>query len=596
MLRASYILATLLIGFSSSGQAQVQRLKIGGNDGLDWQNNSLIFNALEVTDENGLSPLEADPEANLLPRIKELGGTATTSVRTAAARSNQILKELIDEQYSTGWRVYTNTNGAELEVDMGAVFVLQRIYLHRGVLNDDERSLRGYEFYVNDGDSLNFIGDKPVYSLIAQDRSHGLPELDLSFPPTQVRYFKLRSTGERGFQMGDLEVFGVGVTPFAQYISRVIDLGDAANMGPVNVYSSINGEAKTQFSTKTGYVANDSLYFSQTGIPGEFEEVSLDDFDRTLDPSYAGIIRENTRDWSTWSPPYAQLEDAEINAPDNRRYFQFQFKLLSGSLLDKAVVDSVVISYTTPAIADSVIAEISPTTAILGQENDFTYHLRSVTANDKRGFDTVIIRTPFAARATGLSIDGIEINDFTWQGEDGRLQVAFPNNRITRSGQTIDVRFTSLMTISGTEFRGEVADSQSDAFPQRIIFGNANDDAIDNTLVVSARIDNKLFTGVDFSSDLITPNGDGINDQIALEYILLKATDPVGVQVIIYDLSGREVRRLYDARDSSGPNQVAWDGRDDNNTTVRPGLYLIRLEANTDAGDATQMRSVAVVY
>ena len=596
MLRAAYILAALLIGFSSSGQAQVQRLKIGGNDGLEWQNNSLVFNALEVTDENGLSPLEADPEANLLPRIKELGGTATTSVRTAAARSNQILKELIDEQYTTGWRVYTNTNGAELEVDMGAVFVLQRIFLHRGVLNDDERSLRGYEFYVNDGDSLNFIGDKPVYSLIAQDRSHGLPELDLSFSPTQVRYFKLRSTGERGFQMGDLEVFGLGVTPFAQYISRVIDLGDAANMGPVNVYTSINGEAKTQFSTKTGYVANDSLYFSQTGIPGEFEEVSLDDFDRTLDPSYAGIIRENTRDWSTWSPPYAQLENAEINAPDNRRYFQFQFRLLSGSLLDKAVVDSVVINYTTPAIADSVIAEISPTTAILGQENDFTYHLRSVTANDKRGFDTVIIRTPFAARATGLSIDGIEINDFTWQGVDGRLQVAFPNNRITRSGQAIDVRFTSLMTISGTEFRGEVADSQSDAFPQRIIFGNANEEAVDNTLVVSARIDNKLFTGVDFSSDIITPNGDGINDQIALKYVLLKATDPVGVQVIIYDLSGREVRRLYNARDRSGPNQVAWDGRADDNTTVPPGLYLIRLEANTDAGDATQMRSVAVVY
>ncbi len=596
MLRAAYILAALLIGFSSSGQAQVQRLKIGGNDGLEWQNNSLVFNALEVTDENGLSPLEADPEANLLPRIKELGGTATTSVRTAAARSNQILKELIDEQYTTGWRVYTNTNGAELEVDMGAVFVLQRIFLHRGVLNDDERSLRGYEFYVNDGDSLNFIGDKPVYSLIAQDRSHGLPELDLSFSPTQVRYFKLRSTGERGFQMGDLEVFGLGVTPFAQYISRVIDLGDAANMGPVNVYTSINGEAKTQFSTKTGYVANDSLYFSQTGIPGEFEEVSLDDFDRTLDPSYAGIIRENTRDWSTWSPPYAQLENAEINAPDNRRYFQFQFRLLSGSLLDKAVVDSVVINYTTPAIADSVIAEISPTTAILGQENDFTYHLRSVTANDKRGFDTVIIRTPFAARATGLSIDGIEINDFTWQGVDGRLQVAFPNNRITRSGQAIDVRFTSLMTISGTEFRGEVADSQSDAFPQRIIFGNANEEAVDNTLVVSARIDNKLFTGVDFSSDIITPNGDGINDQVALKYVLLKATDPVGVQVIIYDLSGREVRRLYNARDSSGPNQVAWDGRADDNTTVPPGLYLIRLEANTDAGDATQMRSVAVVY
>ena len=63
--------------------------------------------------------------------------------------------------------------------------------------------MRGYEFYVNDGDPLNFVADTPVYSLIAQNRSHGLPELDPSFQPTQVRYFKLRSTGERAFQMGD---------------------------------------------------------------------------------------------------------------------------------------------------------------------------------------------------------------------------------------------------------------------------------------------------------------------------------------------------------------------------------------------------------
>ena len=596
MLRAAYILAALLVGLSSASQAQVQRLKIGGNDGLEWESNSLIFNALEVTDEIALSPLEANPEENLLPRIKELGGTATTSVQTAAARSNQILNELIDNQYTTGWRVYTNTNGAELEVDMGAVFVLQRIFLRRGVLNDDDRSLRGYELYVNDGDSLNFIGDKPVYSLIAQDRSHGLPELDLSFSPTQVRHFKLRSTGERGFQMGDLEVFGVGVTPFAHYISRVIDLGDEANLGPITVYARINGDAKVEFSTKTGFVPNDSLYFRQTGIPGEFEEVPLADFDRTLDPSYAGIINENTRDWSPWSPPYAQLTGAEINAPDNRRYFQFQFKLLSGSLLDKAVVDSVVINYTTPAIADSVIAEISPTTAVLGQENEFTYHLRSVLSSNKRGFDTVIIRTPFTARTIGVSIDGTEIDDFSSQSGDGQLWVTFPNNRISRSGQEVAVRFASLMTISGTEFRGQVADSQSDAFPQRVIFGDASEEALDNKLIVSANIDNKLFTGVNFSSEVITPNGDGINDQIALDYILLKATDPVGVEVIIHDLSGRKVRRLYDARDSSGPNQVIWDGRNDDNITVSPGVYLIRLEANTDAGTTTQMRSIAVVY
>ena len=574
--------------------AAAERLKIGG-DGLEWESNSLVFNALEVTDEGGLSPLEADPEENILPRIKELGGSATTSVRTAAARSNQILNELIDGSHTTGWRVYTDPNGAELEVDMGAIFVLHRIRLLRGVLNDDERSLRGYEFYVNDGDSLNFVGGNPVYGLIAQDRSHGLPELDLSFPPTQVRFFRLRSTGERGFQMGDLEVFGVGVTPFAQYISQVIDLGEAANLGPIDVYSRISGAAQAQFSTKTGFVVTDSLYFRQTGIPGELEEVTLANFDRTLDPSYAGVVRENNRDWSAWSPPYAELVQVPVHSPDNRRYLQFQFKLLSNSLLDKAVIDSVVFNYTVPSLADSVIAEISPTTAILGRENEFTYHLRSVVSSGHRGFDTAIIHTPFAARATGVRVDGVEIDNFTWEFAAGRLQVRFPDARITRSGQAVAVRFVSLVTVSGTEFRGEVADSQSDAFPQRVAFGDAVEEAADNTLVVSARIDDDLFTGVAFSSAVITPNGDGINDRITLDYILLKATHAVEVEVVVYDLSGRPVHRLYKARDRSGPNQVRWDGRDAAGT-VPPGMYLLRLEATTDAGIATQMRSIAVVY
>ena len=593
MTRAALALAFLAMGYSTPTTA-AERLKIGG-DGLEWENNSIIFNALEVTDEGGLSPLEADPEENILPRIKELGGSATTSVRTAAARSNQILNELIDESHTTGWRVYTNPNGAELEVDMGAIFVLHRLYFRRGVLNDDERSLRGYEFYVNDGDSLNFIGGKPVYGLIAQNRSHGLPELDLSFPPTKVRFFRLRSTGERGFQMGDLEVFGVGVTPFAHYISQVIDLGEAANFGPVDVYGRVDGTAQAQFSTKTGFVATDSLYFRQTGIPGEFEEVALADFDRTLDPSYAGIVLENDRDWSAWSPPYAERLGSSINSPDNRRYLQFQFRLLSGSLLDKAVIDSVVFNYTVPALADSVIAEISPATATLGQENEFTYHLRSVVSSGNRGFDTVIIHTPFAARATGVRVDGVEIDNFTEASDLGRLQVSFPDQRITRSGQEIAVRFASLVTVSGTEFRGEVADSQSDAFPQRVAFGDAAEEVVDNTLVVSARIDDELFTGVVFSSAVITPNGDGINDQISLDYILLKATHEVEVEVVVYDLGGRAVHRLYKARDRSGPNQVSWDGRGDDGV-VPPGMYLLRLKATTDAGIATQMRSIAVVY
>ena len=147
-MRKTAILFAAFIAFLSHESRAAERLVIGGN-GQAWDDVGLFFNALEVTAGEGLSPLEADPEENILPRIRELGGGATTSVTTAAARSNQIINELIDGDYKTGWRVYTNTNGAELTVDMGAIFVLQRIFFRRGVLNDDERSLRDYNLSYN---------------------------------------------------------------------------------------------------------------------------------------------------------------------------------------------------------------------------------------------------------------------------------------------------------------------------------------------------------------------------------------------------------------------------------------------------------------
>ncbi|MEE3235051.1 MAG: discoidin domain-containing protein [Candidatus Latescibacterota bacterium] len=594
-MRKSFLLLMVLIAVSPDLINAGERLKFGGN-GNAWDETGLYLNALEVTQLEGLSPLEADPNENILPRIRELGGGATTSVTTAAARSNQIINELIDGDYKTGWRVYTNTNGAELTVDMGAIFSLQRIFFRRGVLNDDERSLRGYEFYVNNGDPLNFVGENPVYSLIAQNRSHGLPELDLNFPATQVRYFKLRSTGEKAFQMGDLEVFGIGVTPFAHYISRVIDLGADANFGPVQVYTRTDSLAKTLFSTKTGTTADDSLYFRQTGIPGQFEEVPRNEFDRTLDPAYAGIIRANDRDWSSWSPPYAKLTNSPLNSPDNRRYVQFEFKLLSGSLLDKALVDSVIFNYSIPAIADSIVGEITPNRGQIGEINEFTYHLRSVSSSGDKGFDTVFINTPFDATATKVEVDGQAINTFDSEMAGGQLKVSFSENRITRTGQRVDITFRSLLTFSGTEFRSEVGISNSDSYPQRVIAGDAHPESEGNTLTVGAIIEDKLFGGVNFSSEIVTPNADGVNDILDLDYILLKATDPVRVTVIVYNLSGDEIARVYDRYDVSGPNQVIWEGRDAEGKIVSPGLYVVCLKADADAGDAVKFRTIAIAY
>lgn len=592
---APTILLLVVAGLLAPSKAlAVDYLTFGGK-GRPWTSDSLIFNALEQVDGR-LGPLEADSTENLLPRVQELGGSAVTSVAAAAARSNQILRELTDDDYTTGWRVYSDPNGAELSLDLGAVFILSRVHLLRGVLTSDERSLRGYEIYANDGDSLNFIGSEPIYSLIAQDRSHGAPELDVRFKPQSVRYLKLRSTGERPFQMGDMEIFGLGVTPFAHYVSEVIDLGQPANFGPVEIHAHIDPKARLLFSTKTGAVPSDSLYYKQTGIPGEYEEVPEDQFDRSLDPSYAGVVRVNNRDWSPWSPPYSALE-SPLGSPDNRRYLQFEFRFISNGLTDKAQIDSLRFAYTVPAIADSVVGEIAPASAELGQTNSFTYHLRSVVSRNRRGFDTVLITTPFKATATAVVVDGVEVRDFVQEQSDNLLLVRFPNNRVTRTGQQIAVSFNCLVAVSGTEFRGEVGDSQSDAFPQRIIGADADPEVASNTLVVGGLIEDQLFTGTQLSgSGVFTPNGDRINDNLQLDYILLKATSPVLVKVSVHDLSGAAVRNLYAERDLSGPNSIAWDGRNDGGALVPPGLYLLRLSVQTDAGETTQFHTVAVAY
>ena len=510
---------------------------------------------------------------------------------------NEILGQLTDGDRSTGWRVFTNTNGAELTVDMGAVFTLSRLLFRRGVLISDERSLRGYEILVNDGDSLrSFVRTEPVFNLIARDPAHGEPELDLSFPPQPVRFLKLRSTGERSFQMGDLELFGSGVHTFCPLCilrHRARSSGDFRT-GVRRCPYRFQRPGPVQHQKRDTFPMTPSIS-SRRAVCGRLwkspGEVSIGTWIRRMPAAWW----KNTRDWSAWSPPYAQLQ-GPLASPDNRQYVQFQLRLISNGLLDKAVVDSVSIAYTVPSLADSVIGEISPATAVVGETNQFTMHLRSAVGNDdRRGFDTVLITTPFEVSTATVEVDGQSVaSTAQWTGD--QLSVSFTDDRIDRTGAEVAVQFESLVTVAGTEFGTEVADSQSDAFPQRVIAGDATDAAESDGLVVGGDIEDRLFADISLSSKVVTPNFDDLNDAATLSYILLKAIRPLAVRVTIHDLTGAPVRSLHDQRDSTGPYSIDWDGRDDDGDLVTPGLYLLRLVAETDGGDATAIRTIAVAY
>jgi len=62
------------------------------------------------------------------------------------------------------------------------------------------------------------------------------------------------------------------------------------------------------------------------------------------------------------------------------------------------------------------------------------------------------------------------------------------------------------------------------------------------------------------------------------------------VRLEVLDPMGRRVRRLFAGPLGAGPNQVAWDGRDDQGNAVATGIYWVRIEAGAEAATRKVVR------
>jgi flagellar hook assembly protein FlgD len=128
--------------------------------------------------------------------------------------------------------------------------------------------------------------------------------------------------------------------------------------------------------------------------------------------------------------------------------------------------------------------------------------------------------------------------------------------------------------------------------------GDANPEVLTNALRVltSAASAGSLVSSLALSSPVFTPNGDGVNDQLELNYSLLQLVKPVGVEVAIYDLAGRRVRTLLDANSTSGAYAVTWNGRDDQRQVVPPGIYVAVIQVHTERETFVRTSSMGVAY
>ena len=461
------------------------------------------------------------------------------------------------------------------------------------------------------------------YSLQYSDQTHpsrrydfhvihegqGSKVVDLEFPPVPTQRLLFRIFAQKGvdWEIAEFEIYGNGFVPFSRYTTNVIDLGEELNIGDL-IWSGRQGEelgTRVDITMRSGDDDQPNVYWRNTFRGDEQVPFSVSGTPLTkaqykrLELPEKGDIRHDKENWLTWNTPYdftAGSGPAHAGRP--RRFVQvdvaFHSTPESGSEIDYLQFAA------SPPLVSGAAAEINPNTAAAGELTTFTCRLRPHLESGDNGFDLIAIDTP--GQVTGVEplarIGGAEIDiEVTRMNETG-FEVKVPRVEVESTGELIELTFQARVFEYGTPFIPRLSDSELPfEVPQPVTEGEADENSDGNRLRVAlTSIPDNPIRNLRLSSPVVTPNGDGVNDLVEIEYQLVNLTGEVPAALGIYDLSGRKVGEVgTGAGPVSGLFRVEWDGSGERGT-LPPGLYLLQLEVEADTGQDQAGRLVSVAY
>ena len=166
------------------------------------------------------------------------------------------------------------------------------------------------------------------------------------------------------------------------------------------------------------------------------------------------------------------------------------------------------------------------------------------------------------------------------RGEEGAVLVRFPQP-ITRGGQTYAFRFRTKVFLQSTVFSAQLQSASRPGLSQEVVGGDATNVVATQSLAVVSRLEySSLLENVEIAPSIITPNGDGINDQVDIRIAIYHLERAKTLSVEVFSLSGQRVRYLSVQRSfPSCEHLFSWDGRDDAGHSLASGLYWFRLRA-----------------
>ena len=494
------------------------------------------------------------------------------------------------------------------------------------------------------GDILAQRGYHRLNTLIADVPVNFEPEVEIDFPQQYVRFVRYlrkasvldeQRTTDSNTVRGTIAEFvltGRGVPKRAIYRSKILDLGAEVNFGRLawaartmrmvgeEAVVVSDAEAWVEVEVRAGRDGDPNIYHEYTDSGREFVvtreryegELRLPETEGILQidrqPGIRASIGYDSENWSFWSSPIT--ESGTWLDLRNGSHLQLQITLQSRAFGDWVELDSLWIE-TSPPLAAQIVGEVARAADMqpppgfvqveLGARETFVYDVRASFASAAEGgFDRVRIHTGIAPEFARLEMGDplAAVEPLAVVEGDASLEVLLPQKVTAASNEPLRVVFAAEVFARATTFTGEVLTEDENRLPQPIEPGDASAAVSTNSLRVlgAANPDAEIVQRVRLSSGVVTPNGDGVNDRLALEYALFLLPAPVPVVLDVYDLAGNRRAHVEIGAQGTGPQRAFWDGRDEQGALLPPGLYLLDLALVTEAQHGRALLPVGLAY
>ncbi|MCC7265443.1 MAG: hypothetical protein IT369_23305 [Candidatus Latescibacteria bacterium] len=511
-----------------------------------------------------------------------------------------------DGNYNTGhsgsifdYRVY------EFFADLGTLFWLDTMHF----ITDGENGVD--ELFVDVSDGSRAPDGSILWTRVAESRAAvdgsssaagiGLRYRQIAIPPSRVRYLRtpfqnpLSALSYIGFN--EIMLYGEGYVPEVVLTSDLITLGGRKSLTSIEWEGDTPAGTQILLQTRTGNELDEvKIYHDSNGNVVDERKYN------SLPKSKKGeveVVYLPGSDWSSWSLPYSR-SGQEIESPSPRQSMEIRAVLLSDAPHAAASLRSITVNTADP-LADHLAGEVWPNRVEqTGTPTEFSFFIHPDFAQITRGFNEVRLEA-----TAGTAMDLLEVRTGTATAfHNGQatsfmpaaLQVmATPADtlwfrlpaKVGKGTELVEVRFRATLYGNSASFRGLVQDSAAPGLWQRVDAADPTDLVDSQTTTVVALEGVEVIQNFRVGSRVVTPNGDGVNDELVFSFDVVRVNAERPVSAAIYDLSGRLVNQISEVRpDPRGAYTLRWTGDDQGGRRVPPGIYLARIGVAADAAGA----------